>query len=68
LGCDTNAHHFRWGSRECNNKEVTLSEFLAYTNLEVLNQGSRPTFCAGNKKTIIDVTFASKLIAREIHN
>jgi len=38
LGCDTNAHHFRWGSRECNNREVTLSEFLAFTDLEVLNQ------------------------------
>jgi len=66
LGCDTN--HFRWSSRECNNRGVTLSEFLASTDLEVLNQGSRPTFCVGNKRTIIDVTFASKLIAREIHN
>jgi len=56
------------GSRECNHRGITLSEFLATTDLVVLNQGSQPTFNVGNKRTIIDVTFASKSIAKDIHN
>ena len=24
LGCDTNAHHFRWGSKECNPMVIAL--------------------------------------------
>ena len=68
LGCDTNAHHFRWGSRESNQRGYALNEFLATTAVEVLNQGTQPTFSVGNKQTIIDVTFASKSIAKDIHD
>ena len=64
LGCDTNAHHFWWGSQECNNRGYILSEYLATTDLEVVNQGCEPTFCVGNKKTVIDVTLASRPIDR----
>ena len=37
-----------------------MSEYLATTNLEVVNQGSKPTFCVNNKRTVIDVTLATK--------
>ena len=37
LGCDTNAHHFWWGSEECNTRGYILSEILATTELEVAN-------------------------------
>ena len=43
IGCDTNAHHFRWESQKCNRRGYTLSEYLATTDLEVVNQGSEPT-------------------------
>ena len=45
-----------------------LSEYLASTNLEVVNQGSEPTFCVGNKQTVIDVTLASRPMDQEIFN
>ena len=68
LGCDTNAHHFWWGSNECNNRGYILSEYLASTNLEVVNQGCEPTFSVGNKQTVIDVTLASRPMIQEICN
>ena len=49
IGADTNAHHFCWGtgSKECNHRGYILSEYLASTDLSVINQGYEPTFCVG---------------------
>jgi len=66
IGADTNAHHFWWGSKECNHRGYTLREYLATTDLSVINQGCEPTFCVGNKQTVIDVTLASRCIMSEI--
>ena len=68
IRCDANAHHFRWGSQECNRRGYTLSEYLATTDLEVVNQGSEPTFCVNNKRTVIDVTLATKAILAVIQD
>ena len=73
IGCDTNAHHFRLGSQECNRRGYTLSEYLATTdpevvNQEVVNQGSEPTFFVNNKRTVIDVTLATNAILSVIRD
>lgn len=44
LGCDTNSHHTIWGSSDVNGYGEELVEFLATTNLEVVNKGTEPTF------------------------
>ena len=68
VACDTNAHHPAWGGEDCNKRGQDLCEFLATTNLEVCNTGSIPTFCCGNKRSIIDVTLASSLLYSDIHD
>jgi len=55
-GCDSNAHHTVWGSTNCNDKGVTLVEFLNSTNLEILNQGNVPMFCSNRRMEVIDFT------------
>ena len=64
LGCDTDAHHCRWGSKECNH--CGFDNYLATTELEVVNQGCTPTFCAGNRMTVIDVTLALNAVMPKI--
>jgi hypothetical protein len=34
-------------------------EFLNSSNLEILNRGSEPTFCSGNKLEVIDITLGT---------
>ena len=61
------------GSQECNRRGYTLSEYLATTdpevvNQEVVNQGSEPTFFVNNKRTVIDVTLATNAILSVIRD
>lgn len=58
-GCDSNAHHTVWGGTDCNDRAVTLVEFLNSTNLEILNQDNVPTFCSGHRMEVIDITLGS---------
>ena len=67
LACDTNAHHSDWGSADYNHRGIILSEYITTTNLEVANHGTEPTFCASNKRTVIDVTLVDKVLYRDIH-
>jgi hypothetical protein len=34
-------------------------EFLNSSNLDILNQGSKPTFCSGGRPEVIDITLGS---------
>jgi len=54
------------GSKECNHRANIISEYLASTDLSVINQGCEPTFCVGNKQSVIDVTLASRSLMSEI--
>lgn len=62
LGCDSNSHHSLWNSSDTNERGRELVEFLASTNLEVLNRGTEPTFVIYNSSEVLDVTFASNEI------
>ena len=68
IGADTNAHHILWGSDSCNHRGNELCEYLASTSLEVANVGNQPTFCTGNRRTVIDVMLVTRPILREINN
>ena len=64
----TNFHHPLWGSEDINRRESILSENIATTNLDEVNRGSEPAFCAGNKRTVIDVTFINTLLLDDVHD
>jgi len=67
IACDSNSHHTAWGSSECNARDIRLLEYLATTGLEIANIGAEPTFVAGNKRTVIDITLASGSLMQDIH-
>jgi len=56
VGCNSNAHHILWGSTNCYHRGEALVEFLNSSNLEILNQGKKPTFCSGDRLEVIDNT------------
>lgn len=68
IGSDTNAHHTLWGSSNINDRGSKLAEFLACTNLEILNIGTEPTFVTRSRSEVLDVTFSSIDIVDRILN
>jgi len=42
-------------------------EYLATTGLKIANIGAEPTFVAGNKRTVIDITLASGSLMQDTH-
>jgi len=56
VGCDFNAHHTAWGSTNCNGRGETLMEFLNFSNMEILNQGNKSTFCSGSRQEVMDIS------------
>ena len=45
-----------------------LAEFVASTNLEIINVGGEPTFVLGNCQSVIDITLATPPIAYDIED
>ena len=66
IGSDTNAHHTLWGSSNINDRGLKLAEFLANTNLEIINKGTEPTFVTVSRSEVLDVTFSSLSIVDRI--
>jgi len=60
LGCDSNAHHILWGISDINLRGYELAEFLATTDLEILNRGNEPTFVTRSRNEVLDVTFSTR--------
>lgn len=56
IGCDPNPQNTLRASTDCNNRWVALLEFLNSLNLEILNQGSGPTFCNNRRLEVLYIT------------
>ena len=59
---ESNAHSSMRGPEDTNDSGRELEEILFELDLEVPNQGSEYTFDTGNRKSIIDVTVANRLV------
>ena len=66
LGCDANAHHCVWGSTDINSIGERLLEFLAGTELCLLNRGKKPTFRNAVREEVIDITLATRTVAADL--
>ncbi|XP_026811330.1 uncharacterized protein LOC113552686 [Rhopalosiphum maidis] len=66
LAGDFNAKHAEWGSAVSDQRGHVLASLAASLNLNVCNLGNTPTFERGSSQSILDLTFASPLTAREI--
>nr|CAI5840120.1 unnamed protein product [Callosobruchus analis] len=63
---DLNAKAVDWGSPVTDRRGAALCEWLAASNMVVVNDGLQPTFCRHNSCSFIDVTFATQSISRQI--
>ena len=68
VGGDFNAHHSNWGSSQNNFRGDEIANFLAQTDLIVLNKGSKPTFQRAHLSSVIDVTLASNYLSTKIND
>lgn len=68
IGCDTNSHHFAWGSKSCDERGYDLMEFLDSWDLDIANRGTTPTFSTGRGQTVIDVTFGSRNLINSVRD
>ena len=59
LGGDVNAHNEFWGSTDTNTRGEDLLAWIASTNLEVLNEGSEPTFVTQTRAEVLDISLCS---------
>lgn len=55
-GCDANSHNTAWGSTNTNARGTALAEYIASTELVILNKGNAPTFLTPYRREIIDIT------------
>ncbi|XP_018303555.1 uncharacterized protein [Mycetomoellerius zeteki] len=66
IGCDANAHHTIWESTDTNERGRKLLEYLVTTDLEVLNKGNEPTFCAAGRSEVLDLPLCSRGSVRKV--
>jgi hypothetical protein len=67
-GRDANAHHTLWGSTSTNPRGESLLEFLANSNLNILNRGNKPTFVVCSRKEVIDLTLQTNRMVNLVSN
>ena len=58
-GCDANSQNSVWGNSDCNNRGEALLEFLDITNLEILNEGCKPTFRNSVREVVLNILLVS---------
>ena len=68
IGCDANAHHTVWGSTDTNSRGTSFLEYLNTTDLEILNQGTTPTFVTSRRQEVIDLTLGTFSIVSKVRD
>lgn len=68
IGCDANSHHENWGSTNINSRGQALLEYLANTELEILNTGGEHTFVTSRRQETMDITLCSRSLLGGIRN
>jgi len=66
IGCDANAHHESWGSKDSNRRGEALFEYLIYSDLDLLNRGEENTYVFGNRQSVIDITVCSPELVDDV--
>lgn len=66
IGCDANAHHTVWGSNDINKRGECLYDYLASSNIDIMNRGKEPTFVTRARTEVLDITLTSSILAANI--
>ena len=62
IGCDENSHHTSWGSKNPNNRDESLFNYIMTNGLDIMNRSNRPTFVTSNRQEVINITIATLYI------
>ncbi|KAJ3639076.1 hypothetical protein Zmor_004373 [Zophobas morio] len=65
---DLNAKSKTWGAKYTDSRGKILEEFIAEAGLWIINVGNRPTFQTERGSSVIDITLATEMVAKEISN
>ena len=68
IGMDANSHHVIYGSSNTNLRGVSLLEFIVSNELNILNEGNRPTFINSIREEVLDITICTSDVVNEISN
>lgn len=68
LGCDSNSYHTIWGSKANNSRGNALIQYLATSDLTIVNKGRKPTFVNKIRKERLNITLATYGISERIHS
>lgn len=66
IGCDANSHHTVWGSTDINARGEAFLEYLAGTELRIINRSREPTFRITNRVEVVDLTLGTPGMADKI--
>ncbi|XP_071652524.1 uncharacterized protein [Temnothorax longispinosus] len=65
---DFNAHARLWGSRRRDFKGDLLEDWVAQADVRLANVGNSPTFMSAQGSSVIDLTWASPSLLRNLHH
>lgn len=68
IGCDANAHHTVWSSTNINKRGECLLEYLSSHDVNVCNEGNKPTFINAVRQEVLDLTLCSTTMSEKIKN
>lgn len=66
IGTDSNSHHTVWGSSDTNKRGEELLQFLAASDLLILNRGRKPTYVNAIREEILDISLATRDISERV--
>ncbi len=66
ISCDSNSQSVVWGNRKSNHRESLILDMLIEYGLNVVNEGSTPTYVRTNADSVIDLTLATNRLADHI--
>ena len=68
VGADANSHNAAWGSTDTNQRGDKLLDYILTTQLQICNEGNKPTFANSVRQEVIDITLASTGIESKIRD
>ncbi len=68
LGIDSNSWSTMWGSKETNRRGEVLEEFIFRNNIQIMNEGGKPTFVTCRAESIIDLTLTTPDLSGLVHD
>lgn len=68
IGCDANAHHTIWSSTDINKRGECLLEYLSSNDVNVCNEGDKPTFINAIRQEVLDLTLCSSSFSEKVKN